>query len=60
MLESQPELGPVVRLDKLDTSYRRLVCGAYSVVYRVDPPTSTVYVIRVWHSARNPAELLLD
>jgi len=62
LLASQPELGSPVELDAEPTLYRRLVAGPYSVYYRVarGVEVTEVIVVRVWHSSRDPATLVLE
>ncbi len=62
LLASQPELGSPVELDGEPTRYRRVVAGTYSIYYRVSEAVDAteVIVIRVWHSSRDPATLVLE
>ncbi len=62
LLASQPELGSPVELDGEPTRYRRVVAGTYSIYYRVAEAidVTEVIVVRVWHSSRDPATLVLE
>ncbi len=62
LLASQPEMGTPVELDGEPTLYRRLVAGPYSIYYRVAEAAGAteVIVVRVWHSSRDPATLVLE
>ena len=60
LLGSQPESGATVELAGEPTPYRRIVNGDYLLFYRVDPDERVVYIVRLWHAARNPEDLVLD
>lgn len=59
LLNEQPELGTPVAIDQEPTPYRRLVCGDYGVYYRADTDGHTIFIVRVWNTSRNPADLAL-
>lgn len=52
-LESFPKRHKIVsELATLDGEYRGFVYGSHRVIYRVDDNESMVYVLRIWHGAR--------
>ncbi len=60
LLAAQREMGSPVELDGGGTGYRRVICGGYSVFYRFEEALRVVFVLRVWHSARDPQALSLE
>ena len=54
-----PESGaPLSSIVQLDTNYRYLVCGSYTVFYRSEK--NTVYIDRVIYSRRDFMRILFD
>ena len=35
-----------------DPLIREVICSPYRIVYRMDEQNQTIYIVRVWHSAR--------
>ena len=35
-----------------DPLIREVICNPYRIVYRMDEQNQTIYIVRVWHSAR--------
>jgi len=54
-IERYPEIG-VIALDLLPANrYRHSVCGHHRIIYRVEP--EVIWILRIWDSRRNPADL---
>lgn len=59
-LVAQPDLGVPVELDGQPSPYRRVVCGDYAVYHRLEASRDVLFIVRVWHTARNPSDLVLE
>jgi plasmid stabilization system protein ParE len=54
-LQEFPEMGATAA-DLLPAGrYRHYVCGRHRIVYRID--SEVIWILRVWDSRRNPADL---
>jgi len=56
ILTRHPEAGSVLP-EKQDASWRKLIFKSWKIAYRIDREARVVYVIRVWHAARNEIEI---
>ncbi len=53
-LASMPErFAKIAESDRLRTEYRQFMYFSHRVVYRIEEELKTVYIIRVYHGARN-------
>ena len=59
-LGDNPRLGTKYVVDAEGREFRRLVVREYVVYYWLAEDERTVWVARVWHGRRNPADLVLD
>lgn len=60
LLQDQPEMGVCVDIDGEPSLYRRIVSGDYALYYRLVFEEHTVMILRVWHSSRNPVDLMME
>jgi toxin ParE1/3/4 len=40
-----------------DPLIREVICSPYRIVYRIDEQNQTIYIARIWHSARGNPQL---
>ncbi len=52
VLTRHPEAGSVLA-EKQDVGWRKLIFKSWKIAYRIDREARVVYVVRVWHAARN-------
>jgi len=52
ILIRHPEAGSVLA-EKQDARWRKLIFKSWKIAYRIDQEARVVYVVRVWHAARN-------
>lgn len=52
VLTRHPEAGSMLA-EKQDTRWRKLIFKTWKIAYRIDREARVVYVVRVWHAARN-------
>jgi hypothetical protein len=54
-LEEYPEMGAAAT-DLLPVGrYRHYICGRHRIIYRID--SEVLWILRIWDSRRNPADL---
>jgi plasmid stabilization system protein ParE len=56
ILQSHPEAGPPLA-ERQDPRWRSLIFKSWKIAYRIDFDAKIVYVVRVWHAARQEIEL---
>ena len=56
LLTRHPEAGSVLA-EKQDARWRKLIFKSWKIAYRIDREARVVYVVRVWHAARNEIDL---
>ena len=56
VLTRHPEAGSVLA-EKQDARWRKLIFKSWKIAYRIDRETRVVYVVRVWHAARNEIDI---
>ena len=52
LLIRHPEAGSVLA-EKQDANWRKLIFKSWKIAYRIDREARIVYIVRVWHAARN-------
>lgn len=56
ILARHPDAGSVLA-EKQDASWRKLIFKSWKIAYRIDREARVVYVVRVWHAARNETDI---
>jgi len=56
ILSRYPEAGSILP-EKHDPRWRRLIFKSWKLAYRLDPDARIVYLVRVWHAARQEIDL---
>ena len=56
ILVRHPEAGSVLP-EKQDSGWRKLIFKSWKIAYRIDREAKVVYVVRVWHAARNEIDI---
>ena len=56
VLTRHPEAGSVLA-EKQDARWRKLIFKSWKIAYRIDREARVVYVVRVWHAARNEIDI---
>ena len=56
VLTRHPEAGSVLS-EKEDPRWRKLIFKSWKIAYRIDRESRVVYVVRVWHAARNEIDM---
>ena len=56
ILVHHPEAGSVLP-EKQDSGWRKLIFKSWKIAYRIDREAKVVYVVRVWHAARNEIDI---
>ena len=56
VLTRHPEAGSVLG-EKQDARWRKLIFKSWKIAYRIDREARVVYVVRVWHAARNEIDI---
>jgi plasmid stabilization system protein ParE len=56
VLTRHPEAGSVLS-EKQDSRWRKLIFKSWKIAYRIDREAKVVYVVRVWHAARNEIDI---
>ena len=56
ILTRHPEVGSVLS-EKQDSRWRKLIFNSWKIAYRIDAEARVVYVVRVWHAARNEIDI---
>ncbi len=56
VLTRHPEAGSVLG-EKQDAKWRKLIFKSWKIAYRIDQEARVVYVVRVWHAARNEIDI---
>jgi toxin ParE1/3/4 len=56
ILTRHPEAGSVLA-EKQDARWRKLIFKSWKIAYRIDREARAVYVVRVWHAARDEINL---
>ena len=56
VLTRHPEAGSVLA-DNPDSRWRKLIFKSWKIAYRIDREAKAVYVVRVWHAARNEIDI---
>jgi plasmid stabilization system protein ParE len=56
ILTRHPEAGSVLS-EKQDSRWRKLIFKSWKIAYRLDQEAKVVYVVRVWHAARNEIDI---
>jgi plasmid stabilization system protein ParE len=56
VLTRHPEAGSLLE-EKQDARWRKLIFKSWKIAYRIDREARVVYVVRVWHAARNEIDI---
>jgi plasmid stabilization system protein ParE len=56
ILTRQPEAGSALA-EKQDARWRKLIFKSWKIAYRIDREAKVVYLVRIWHGARNEIDI---
>ena len=56
ILTRHPEAGSALA-EKQDARWRKLIFKSWKIAYRIDREARVVYVVRIWHAARNETDI---
>ena len=56
ILTRHPEAGSALA-EKQDARWRKLIFKSWKIAYRIDREAKVVYLVRIWHAARNEIDI---